>query len=96
MSDPDQLSFGDDEFLTLRVSGGTQIGERLLLVGRPRQGRVRVREWTTETFNTAGAESDRAAADLMASLDAVHAAGGSLGAEWYRVRLWLTGHPPAT
>ncbi|MEP7345213.1 MAG: hypothetical protein ABI877_08095 [Gemmatimonadaceae bacterium] len=90
-NDPDQMSFGEDEFLTLRVSGGLQVGERLILIGRPRQGSVRVREWTTETFNTAGHEYDIAAADLLASLNATHMAGGSLGTELYRVQLWLNG-----
>ena len=91
MNDPDQMSFGEDEFLTLRVSGGPQVAERLILVGRPRQEGVRVREWTTETFNTAGNEYDISAAELLASLDAAHKAGRSLGAELYRVRLWLNG-----
>ena len=91
MIDPDQMSFGEDEFLTLRVSGGAETSERLLLVGRPRAGSVRVREWTTETFNTAGKEYDTSAATLLASLDEAHAAGRSLGAELYRVRLWLIG-----
>ena len=91
MSAPDQFSFGEDEFLTLRVSGGPQVAERLLLVGRPRQGSVRVREWTTATFNTAGSEYDVSATDLLASLEAAQMAGGSLGTELYRVRLWLNG-----
>lgn len=91
MNDPDQMSFGEDEFLTLRVSGGPQAAERLILVGRPRQGSVRVREWTTETFNTAGNEYDISAVELLASLDEAHKAGRSLGAELYRVRLWLNG-----
>ena len=91
MSDPDQMSFGEEEFLTLRVSGGPQVPERLLLVGRPHQGSVRVREWTTETLNSAGHEYDIAATQLLASLSAAHGAGRSLGAEWYRVRLWLEG-----
>ena len=91
MNYPDQMSFGEDEFLTLRVSGGPQVAERLILVGRPRQGSVRVREWTTETFNTAGNEYDISAVELLASLDEAHKAGSSLGAEWYRVRLWLNG-----
>ena len=91
MNDPDQMSFGEDEFLTLRVSGGSEASERLLLVGRPGAGSGRVREWTTETCNSAGREYDTPAAALLASLDQAHAAGRSLGAELYRVRLWLNG-----
>jgi hypothetical protein len=89
--DPDQLSFAEGEFLTLRVSGGPLVAERLLLVGRPRAGSVRVREWTTESFNTAGNEYDISANELLASLDAAHTAGRSLGTELYRVHLWLNG-----
>lgn len=91
MNDPDQMSFGEDEFLTLRVSGGAETSERLLLIGRPRAGSVRVREWTTETFNTAGNEYETPAAALLVSLEQAQAAGRSLGAELYRVRLWLNG-----
>ena len=91
MTDADQMSFGEEEFLTLRVSGGPTVAERLLLVGRPRQGTVRVREWTAETFNSAGQEYNIGAAELLSSLSATHAAGGSLGTELYRVQLWLNG-----
>jgi len=91
VNDPDQMSFGEDEFLTLRVSGGPPLPEHLLLVGRPRNGTVRVREWTTATFNSAGEEYDVAAGELLASLRDAHAAGRSLGTELYRVQLWLNG-----
>ncbi len=91
MNAPVPMSFEEEEFLTLRIAGGSGVNERLLLVGRPRQGNVRVREWTTETFNTAGHEYDIPAGELLGTISAAYAAGRSLGAEWYRVQRWLEG-----
>ncbi|MBV6522400.1 MAG: hypothetical protein MNPFHGCM_02548 [Gemmatimonadaceae bacterium] len=84
---------GDDAFLTLRIIGGPGGSERLLLIGRPRDGQVRVREWTTDTLNSPGREYDVDAAVLAVSLDEAAASGSSLGAELYRVHLWLRGLP---
>lgn len=79
----------DEEFLTVRIAGDSRTTERLLLVGRAREGRVRVREWTTDTLNTAGREYECTASDLLGDFDQARRDNRSLGVEWYRVERWL-------
>lgn len=87
----DTLPLAGEEFLTVRIVGGSVPREELLLVGRPRRGVVRVREWTTDTMNTAGHEYDVAAADLLQRFERALSDGRSLGEDPYRVRRWLAG-----
>ncbi len=91
MTDPDHRSLGEDEFLTLRIAGDREELERLLLVGRPQDGTVRVREWTTETLNSEGDDYEIDAAELLESIEAAYGDRRSLGTELYHVRRWLEG-----
>ncbi|MCC6319713.1 MAG: hypothetical protein IT361_18730 [Gemmatimonadaceae bacterium] len=81
--------FAEDEFLTLRVGGDAATPERLLLIGRPRDGRVRIREWTSNTLNTAGADHDLPAAELLAGIEQAYASRRPVSEEMYRIRSWL-------
>lgn len=85
------LPFDEPEFLTLRVGGARGEPERLLLIGRPRQGTVRVRQWTSNTLNTAGDVVDRAAGDLLAEVEAAFEARHPVSVEMYQLRQWLAG-----
>ncbi len=91
MTDPEAFSFGEGEFLTLRVGGTPERPERLLLIGRPRDGLVRVREWTSDSWNTEGEDYDLPPGELLEQMEQAYAARAGLGEEMYRVRRWLGG-----
>ena len=90
MTEPREAGFGEDEFLTLRI-GDPGREERLLLVGRPRDGVVRVREWRTATLNTAGEDYEMAAGELLEQIGDALAARQTISEDMYRVRRWLEG-----
>lgn len=79
------------EFLTLHVAGGHGEPERLLLIGRPESGHVRVREWTSQSWNTEGDDYEADAEELLAGLERDFSARRAMSEEIYRVRQWLTG-----
>ena len=89
MSEP--RPFGEDEFLTLRIGGSDGEPERLLLIGRPRDATVRVREWTSNSWNTEGEDFDADAGALLDDIARAYDARRPVSEEMYRVRLWLTG-----
>lgn len=91
MHRPHDFPVETDEFLSVRIAGGSGRAERFLLIGRPYDGRVRVREWTTHTFNSAGDDFDIDPAELLADLESAFAAGLGLAPELYQIRLWLGG-----
>jgi hypothetical protein len=66
--------------------------ERLLHIGRPWAGAVRVREWTSETWS-APVERDVPADALLNELEQAAQQRRRLSVEVYRIRLWLTGGP---
>ncbi len=79
------------EFLTLRIAAGHGEPERLLLIGRPDNGQVRVREWTSRSWNSEGDDYDIDAEELLAALERDFSARRAMSEEIYRVRQWLTG-----
>ena len=79
------------EFLTLRVAAGQGEPERLLLIGRPEGGQVRVREWTSRSWNSEGDDYEIDAEVLLAGLERDFSARRAMSEEIYRVRQWLTG-----
>ena len=83
--------FGEGEFLTLRIGGNRSHLERLLLIGLPSNGMVRVREWTSDTWSTDGTTYEIAAATLLADIERAYDARLTLSEELYRVRGWLGG-----
>ncbi|MBL8982892.1 MAG: hypothetical protein JNL26_11960 [Gemmatimonadetes bacterium] len=85
------LAFDEPEFLTLRVGGSPTTVERLMLIGRPRQGTVRVRQWTSNSWNTEGEVFEVAAATLLADIQRVYDAREQVSEEMYGIRRWLTG-----
>lgn len=87
----DDFPFEPDEFLTIRLAGVVGEGERFLLVARPYEGLVHVREWTADRLNTAGEDLDMDAADLLAEIEGVYAAGRAVSPEMYAIRRWLEG-----
>lgn len=83
--------FGEAEFLTLRLGGAPGRPERLLLVGRPVNGLVRVREWTSNSWNTEGEDYDVPTGELLDRIEGAYAERVPVSEEMYRVREWLGG-----
>jgi hypothetical protein len=79
------------EFLTLQIAAGRGEPERLLLIGRPDNRRVRVREWTSRSWNSEGDDYEIDAEELLAALERDFSARRPMSEEIYRVRQWLTG-----
>lgn len=83
--------FGESEFLTLRLGAAASQPERLMLIGRPQAGRVRVRQWTSDSWNTEGEDFETSAAELLADIERLAHARGQVSEEIFRVQSWLTG-----
>ena len=84
------LPYGGDDVLPVMVGGGGGEPERLLHVGRPVDGMVRVREWTSDTWS-APVEHELPADALLNELERAAQQRRRLSEEIYRIRLWLTG-----
>ena len=89
MTGPDLAGLG--EFLTIRVGGSATVPERLLLVGRPHDGVVRVHEWTTTTMNSVGEDYEIAPNELLIQIEEALAAQRRVSEEMYKVQMWLRG-----
>lgn len=87
MTDPHE--FSTNEFLTVRLGAAPGQPERFLLVGRPRDGQVRVREWNTNSYNTVGADFDVDPIELLTEIESAYAASLEVTPELYAIRLWL-------
>lgn len=85
------MTFAEDEFLTLRIGGGPDTPERLLLIGRPRHGLARVREWTSNSWNTEGEDYDADATTLLEDIERAYDARRPVSEEMFRLRAWLQG-----
>ena len=93
--DPGQPDASPDaSFLTVQVSGDRDEPERLLLIARPVNGRVRVREWTTGSWNAEPSERDEDVEALLAALERAHRARRRISQELYHIRAWLDGTAP--
>jgi hypothetical protein len=79
------------ETLAVQVAAGGGSPERLLLLERPVEGRVRVREWTSADWSRPATPRDRGVAEVLDELRRADAARRIVGIEMYRVRLWLEG-----
>ena len=81
--------FDEPEFLTVRVGGQAPSPERLLLIGPPRNGLVRVREWDSNSWNTSGVDQTVATATILKQLEDAYAQRRAVSEEMYRIRQWL-------
>jgi len=86
---PDQFSVGTDEFLSIQIAGNSGQPERFLLVGRPYHGLVRVREWSSHTYNSVGDDFEIEPRELLEDVETAYAAGLGVRPELYEIRLWL-------
>jgi hypothetical protein len=91
MNTDEPAGIGQDEFLTVHIGAAAGTGEQLLLVGRPRDGVVRVREWTSDTMNTEGEDYTIDPSELLERIEEAYAARRQISEEIYRIRRWLEG-----
>jgi hypothetical protein len=82
------------ETLAVQMAAGAGSPERLLLLERPIEGRVRVREWTSADWSRPAISRDRGVAEVLDELRRADAARRIVGVEMYRIRLWLEGGEP--
>jgi hypothetical protein len=82
-------ALGTGEFLTVRVGTADGVPERLLLIGRPHDGLVHVKEWTSNTAITAGEDYEIPPAELLEQLEQAFQSRRAMSEEMYRIRLWL-------
>ena len=78
-------------FLTVQIAPTAREPEHLILIGRPENGRVTVREWVGDGFGSPAVEREFEPAELYDRLERMNRAGRHFGQELYRIRLWLEG-----
>ena len=91
MESDDFASLGESQFLTVHLGGAKAGAERLLLVGRPYDGLVRVREWDSTSLNTSGDDYDIAPNELLDDIELAFRSSLGVRPEMYEIRLWLGG-----
>lgn len=79
------------EELAVQVAGGDGEPERLMMLSHAEHGRVRIREWTGESWNRSADEREEEADALYASLERAVRRGRRVSEELYRIRAWLAG-----
>jgi hypothetical protein len=79
------------EELAVQVAAGDGEPERLLMLSHVSGGRVRVREWSGESWNRSPEEREIDGDALYASLERAVRRGRRVSEELYRIRSWLSG-----
>lgn len=83
---------GPDE-LGVLISAGASEPDRLVMLGRPSNGRVHVREWSTHNWSGAPDERDLPVEHAYALFQRAFDARRRLTAALPEIRAWLEGHP---
>ena len=81
----------EEPTLSVQVEGTAREGMRLYVMGRPRDGMVRVREWRGEDWSAGPLEREVEASALLAEFERAHRDRRRMSEELYRLRLWLEG-----
>lgn len=95
MSEPIPTGGGSSEgadVLSVQVQGAKGDPERLLVLSRPRNGFVEVREFRYGCAQAAPLEYTASAEELYTTFATAHARRRRVSEELYRIRLWLDGH----
>ena len=79
--------------LTIQIAASATDPEHLMLVERPVDGKVMVREWIGEGFGSPAVEREYDTMDLYLMIEGALKQGRRVGPELYKVRLWLDGMP---
>ena len=81
----------DEPTLSVQVEGSEREGLRLYVMGKPRNGFVRVREWRGEEWSAGPLEREVEASALYAEFERAYRERRRVSEELYRLRLWLEG-----
>jgi hypothetical protein len=84
----------ESDFLTVQVAGEGCEPERLLLISRPVDGRVQVREWATGSWNAEPLEREVGVEELFDAFQRAANARRKISQELYYIRTWLDGIAP--
>lgn len=87
MGDAPDIATGDE--LPVLVGGSPTEDEQLLLVGRPRDGRVLVREWASSDWSQPPMTREHDAAALAAHIERARRGGRSVNQEPMAIKRWL-------
>jgi hypothetical protein len=79
--------------LGVLISASAGEPDRLLILGRPSNGRVRVREWSTHNWSSAPDESEISVADALAIFQAAYDARRRTSVSLKGIQAWLAGRP---
>ncbi|HEU6451449.1 MAG TPA: hypothetical protein VFT57_08500 [Gemmatimonadaceae bacterium] len=79
--------------LGVLISAGAGEPDRLLLVERPSNGRVHVREWSTHNWSSAPDERDLAVADALAIFQRAYDSRRRMSVSLKGIEAWLAGRP---
>lgn len=90
MADAAPRAAGPEELTVLIAAGGGE-PDRLLVLGAPANGRVRVREWNAPDWAAAPAEREIATSDALAIFQHAFDARRRLSVALVEVRAWLEG-----
>ncbi len=77
--------------LTVQIAASANDPEHLMLIERPVNGRVAVREWIGEGFGSPAVEREYDVVELYRLIERASQQGRRVGQELYRIRLWLDG-----
>lgn len=79
--------------LGVLISAGAGKPDRLLIIGRPSDGRVRVREWSTHNWSSAPDEREISVADALAIFQGAYDARRRMSVSLKGIQAWLAGRP---
>ena len=93
MRGDDARASGDaaPEALSVLVAGDGCEPERLVMLARPRGGRVRVREWSTHSWNAEPREHEAEVDAIWQAFERAYRRRRRLSEELPRIRAWLDG-----
>ncbi|HET7551778.1 MAG TPA: hypothetical protein VFK04_10810 [Gemmatimonadaceae bacterium] len=79
--------------LGVLISAGAGKPDRLLILGRPSDGRVHIREWSTHNWSSAPDESEISTADALAIFQDAYDSRRRMSVSLNGIQAWLAGRP---
>ena len=79
--------------LGVLISAGAGKPDRLLIIGRPSDDRVHVREWSTHNWSSAPDESEISLADALAIFQEAYDARRRMSVSLKGIEAWLASRP---
>ena len=87
MAGAPEIAAGDE--LPILVGGSSTEDERLILVGRPRDGKVLVREWSSADWSKPPATREHDVEALATHIERMRRGGRSVNQEPTAIKRWL-------